>query len=253
MKPLYFLATLPFIFSLPACNKDDNNNPNGTKLLDFYTEELNPNTTTFTYNSEKQIVKEENSEEINTIDIIGNKLHYTEYRKTESRTTADATFNLNAAGNIESGHGTFSYSATSPYTSEMGFTYDSEGNLIHRADARSDGMIYTYDYAWTNGDITTVTWNVNGSPYLTITQSYDLNKMDKLKISSIQFLMQMNAFVGNVNQHLIKHAYTVYAPGTTVDQRIDFSWTLDADGYPTTQNITFLDASSSDVVRYYYK
>lgn len=253
MKPLFFLTAILLISSFPACNKDDNNNPNGTKLLDNYTQELYPDTISFDYNADNQIIKEEDNEEINTIVRNGNELHYTEYRKTESRTTADATFTLNAAGNIVSGHGDFSYSPTSPYASDFTFAYDNAGHMTNRTDARDNGMTYSYDFGWTNGDITTVAWNLNGNLYLTITTSYDLNKTDKLKIDGNQFLMQMNSFVGNHNQHLPMHSFTVFAPGTTVVQQYDFAFSLDADGYPETQTVTGLDNPYSDVLHYHYK
>jgi len=253
MKPLFFLSALLFIFSLPACNKDDNNNPNGIKLLDYYTEELYPNTTSFTYNSDNQIIKTEDNEETNTLVINGNQLHYTEYRKSESRTTADATFTLNAAGNIASGHGNFEYALGSPFSADFTFTYDNAGNLTKRTDVRSDGMTNSYELGWTNGDNTSVRWIYHDSLYLTITTSYDLSKPDKLKIGSNYFLMQMNSFVGNHNQHLPNHSFTVFAPGTTKVQQYDFSFSLDGDGYPVTQNINNLDGIYSDVYHYHYK
>jgi len=254
MRILFFLASLLFIISFPACNKDDDNNPNPTlKLLDYYTLTNYPDTVSFEYNSSGQLNREESTEEIHTLTINGNQLHYTEYRKDETRTVADATFTLNAAGNIASGHGDFSYNQAGIYSADFTFTYDNAGNLIKRTDARNNGMTYSYDYVWTNGDITSIRWNLNDTLYLTISLSYDLNLEDKLQLDENTFFMAMNDFVGNHNKHLRTHSNTVFAPGSIIEQRYDFGFTVDSDGFPLIQTVTSLDNPYSDVLHYFYK
>src|SRR6187200_238823 len=123
MRILIFLASLLFIISLPACNKDDDNNPSGARLLDHYTTTAYPDTYHFDYNGSDQIIKTEYEEARTNIDISGNQLHFTEYRKLESREVSNATYTLNAQGNIISGHGSYSYNQSSPYTADITYVY----------------------------------------------------------------------------------------------------------------------------------
>ncbi len=252
MRPLLLLAMLFLLYSLPSCNKDDNNNPNAIKELAFSTSSKNSDTTSYAYNSTGQLIKFEDKEDRDSVGINGNQLHYTEYRKTESRTTADATFNLNAQGNVISGHGNFSYSIAAPYTTDFTFTYDSAGHMTNRTDARNDGMTYSYDFIWTNEDMTSIIWKLNGNLYLTVAMDYDLNLLDKMGIGGAQFTMPMNSFIGITNQHLEKHQYTIFAPGPNIQDEYNYIYALDGDGYPSTLMITGIGNPFSDLITYYY-
>jgi hypothetical protein len=253
MRSYFFPAILLFISAFLACNKDDNNNSNQLKLLDYTTSDYYPDTSFYRYNNNNQIIGFEAYGDSSYITINGNQLHFTEYRKTESRTTAFATFTLNAEGNVISGLGSFSYDLSSPYTAIFSFTYDAEGHMTNKTEARSDGMTYSYDFGWTNGDLTTITWNFNGNLYLTNYLSYDVNSGNKLKIDNATFFIPVNDFTGKGSAHLIKGEYSIFAPGTTIDNMLDFTYTLDADGYPLTETVDEVSPAYHEVTTYHYQ
>jgi YD repeat-containing protein len=252
MRILFFLASLLFIFTSPACNKDDDNNPSGARLLDHYSTTLYPDTYSFDYNGSDQIVKTENEEDRTNIDISGNQLHFTEYRKQESREVANATFTLNAQGNIISGHGSFSYNQSSPYTADITYVYDGAGNLVSRTYVRSDSMTYAYLYTWANGDVTEIAWTLNNNPYLIQYYEYDLSLEDKLKLDEEKFQAAVNSFVGNANQHLPKRRYTIFANDPTIVQDYTFTYSLDSEGFPDILTVDGVSAVYHDVVTYHY-
>ncbi len=253
MKALLFFAAIVCLSYLSACNKDDNNQNNGTKLLISYTSSLYLDTINYSYNSSNELIQTEDLEDRSTITINGNQLHYIEYRKTESRQVADATFTLDAAGNVVTGQGSFSYSISSPYTTQFTFTYDASGNMINRTDARSGGMTYSYDFTWSNGDMVSQIWKLNGALYATNNFIYYTDKDDKNQINGYNFLSATNSFTGNSSRHLFKNISTIFAPGTTVTDEYGYAYTLDADGYPTTATITGITIPSTDIAVYHYQ
>ena len=253
MRILIFLASLLFIISLPACNKDDDNNPSGARLLDHYTTTAYPDTYHFDYNGSDQIIKTEYEEARTNIDISGNQLHFTEYRKSESHEVSNATYTLNAQGNIISGHGSYSYNQSSPYTADITYVYDNAGNLVSRTYVRSDGMTYAYLNTWTNGDITSIAWTLNNNPYLVLYYEYDLNLENKLKLDEENFEAAVNSFVGNANQHLPKRRYTIFANDPTIVQEYTYAYSLDSEGFPDTLTIDGVSTVYHDVVTYHYK
>ncbi len=250
MKKLFCLIALISTLYLIACNKDDNNPTGKTKQVTGYTTSQYKDTVSFNYNSAGQIIRVQDVEAVFTYDISGNQLHYTEDRKIGGL-VGDATFTLDASGKIVSGHGSFSYST--PFTSQFTFTYDGSGNLTNRTDVRSDGNTWSYDYIWTNGDITSEKWNQNGSLYFTEFYEYDSNLADKNKLDGLKFLNTTNSFLGNSNQHLLKRTYSNFAPGTTTVQEATFAFSLDADGYPKNSTITYITTPGTDIVVYYYQ
>jgi len=256
MKAYLFSTCLTVLFFLTACNKDDDNhNPVGiTKFLSHYTTTLFPDTVNIDYNSQDQIIHTESSEDRTTIDISGSQLHYVDFRKTENREVANATFTMNGGGNVISGQGSFSYVANAPYTSQFTFTYDGQGNLIKRIDARSNGITWTYEYTWTNGDLTKVKW-INGDfLYLTQFIEYDTNKEDKNKLDGYKFLTITNSFFGNSSQHLRKRIYDNFDPGSTIVHEYAFSYILDTDGYPVTETIRGIsNQNDTDILNYHYQ
>lgn len=255
MKSALLIAGVIAIALNTGCKKNetDPNDGGTTKLLQKYTSTQYHDTISFGYNTIGQMIRSEGSEDRSTFEFTGNQLTYKEFRKTENRTTATATFNVNAQGNVVSGQGTFSYNLNAPYTAQFTFEYDGSGNLIKRTDARSDGNTWSYEFTWTNGDITTIKWINNGALYLTQTIAYYTDKEDKNKVDWDKFLSGTNSFFGNSNSHLRKHQQVVFAPGSTVTQEYSYDYTLGADGYPTMSEVTGITTPGTDVITYYYQ
>lgn len=254
MKPYFFLTTLTALLFLAACKKDKTVDPiDKTKLLKSITSSRYNDTTSFAYNSSGQMIQTEGSEDRSTISVSGNQLHFVEFRKTENRETANATFTLNAQGNVVSGQGSFSYNLSAPYTAQYAFAYDGAGNLISRTETRNNGDVWLREFTWTNGDITTIKWIFNGALYLTINMEYYTDKEDKIQLDWDKFLTGTNSFFGNSNQHLIKHTETIFAPGSTVTQEYEFAYNLDTDGYPSTATVTGITSPSTNILTYYYQ
>jgi len=251
MKPLIFLSALLFIFTLSACNKDDNNN--GHPNLDYSVSDLTNDTLFFDYDNHGDLNVFEDSGDSTYYTINGNLLHFINYKKSEKRTIADATFTLNSDGNIISGHGNFSYTLANPFSSDYTFTYDNAGNLTNINEVRSDGSYYEDAFVWINGDIIYINYINNGSTYYTRTLTYDLTKEDKIKINKESFLMPMNSHIGNMSRHLEQHEYSIYPPNTMGQYIYDFTYTLDQDGFPTLLSIFETDNSSTEVITYHYK
>jgi len=250
---LFPVALIPLLF-FTACNKDDDNSGGDTtKLLSYYTESMYPDTVSFGYNTNDEIILVEGNEDRQTIDINGNQLHYIEFRKTENREVANATFTMNSEGNVVSGQGSFSYSIGSPYTSQFTFTYDSQGNLVNRTDTRSDGHTVAYQFTWANGDLVKNEWIYNDTLYFTQYYEFNTNVEDKIELDWNKFLMGTNSFFGNNTKHLVQHSYDVYAPGSTIVHEYNITFNLDSDGYPITSTYTGISTPSTNVITYHYQ
>jgi len=111
MNKYSILFALSLLLLLTSCDKDDPHNPDpNKKVLDFIETITSPDSMFFEFNSAGQLIRQENiGDELVTADPNGNQVHIVEFRTYENRTVADATFTLNAAGNIATGQGNISY------------------------------------------------------------------------------------------------------------------------------------------------
>jgi len=221
--------------------------------LDYTTSSKTTSPWVYTYNAEGQLIGYENNDYKYSLDVNGSQLHFLLFYYPENRPFIDAVYTLNADGNIASGHGNFTYDINAPYSSDFTYEYGPNGELFERAEVRSDGTFYHSDLFWTNGDLTSIIWQKNGSLYATDFLEYDTHTPDKLQISQDLFYMPINDFVGKLNQHLEKRSYTILAPNTTAAYSYTFTFDLDNDGFPTTLNLDTSDGIYHEVISYYYQ
>jgi hypothetical protein len=234
-----------------ACNKDEN--PSSSKRLDFTTSTLSAGYSVYTYNTARQIIGYETDNYNSTITDNGNELHLLVFNKTENRTVVDGVYALNAEGNVISGVIAFTDNINDPYTSNIAYEYNNNGFMVKRTDVRSNGNTYTSDLIWTNGDLTSIIWTKNGSPYVTDFFEYNTGTADKLGITQDLFYMPMNDFVGKVNKHLPKRSYTLVAPSTTPATDYTYTFDLNSDGYPSTLTLDNTVNSYHEVISYHYQ
>lgn len=247
-----FLALIPFL-TLLSCNKDDDANPSGKKTLDFIQYTTYPDSAYYDFNSMGQIIREEASESRSTVTINGDQLHLVEYRKTESRNVADITYHLNAAGNVESGTGSISYIQSEPYTSAYSFEYNSDGYMTRRTDTRSNGDTWSFNYYWTNGDLTKMEWVYQGALYVTFYYEYDTSLEDKLQLDYNKLPIGNTSWTGKSSKHLPVRNYRIWAPGTDITGDYHYDYTLDSDGYIASYVVTDDPLTYTDTIIYHYK
>lgn len=253
MKTYLFFSVLVLVLFFSACNKDDDNPGGKTKLLDYYNSTSFPDTTRFDYDASKRLIQTDDGGSLRTIQLNGNQLHYIDFRTSENREVANATYTLNAEGNVISGQGSFSYNIGGSYTSNFTFLYDGTGNLITKTDTRSNGESRRYEYTWTNGDMTKLKWIFADTLYFTQFFEYDTNLDDKIKIDWYKFATATNSFFGNSNQHLRNHTYDIFAPGSTIVHENEFTYTFDSEGYPVTSTGTGITNPGTETTSYHYQ
>jgi len=257
MNKYAILFALSLSLLLPACDKDDPHDPDPTpkKVLDFIENTFYQDTLFYEFNSAGQIIRQEvtNDERV-TVDVNGNQLHIVEYRIYESRTVADVTFTLNAAGNIATGQGNISYNMGSPYTADYTYTYNNDGYLTERTDVRSNGDKWTYKYYWTNGDLTKWEWLQKDTLYLTFDFEYEGSIPDKIQLdyNKLSFLGN-TSWTGKSSAHLVTRNSRFFAPSTTYAYDYTYDYTLDPDGYVTSYIIGDNIGTFADSVVYHYK
>ena len=234
-----------------ACNKDDDN-PSSSKRLDFTTSTLSAGYSVYTYNTAGQIIDYDRSDYKYSLTDNGSELHLVVFNKAENRVAIDGVYTLNADGNIISGVIAFALDLNHPYTSNFTYEYDNNGYMIKRTDVRSNGITFTSDLVWTNGDLTSVIWKQNGNDYVTDVLEYS-GTADKLGITQDLFYMPMNDFVGKVNKHLPKRGYSLMAPSSTPTSDYTFTYDLNNDGYPSTLTLDDSDNSYHEVITYHYQ
>jgi len=257
MNKYGLLSAFSLILFITACDKDDphNPNPNTGKILDFIEFTTSPDSLFYEFNNAGQIIRQEDlNSERTTVEVNGNQLHIVEYRTYESRTVADVTFNLNAAGNIATGQGNISYNIGSPYTTNYNYQYDNNGYLSERSDVRSDGDKWSYKYYWTNGDLTKWEWLHKDTLYLTFNFEYTGSIPDKIQLDYNKlFLIGNTSWTGKSSAHLVTRSSRFFAPSTTNAYDYTYDYTLDSVGYVTSYIIGDNIGTYADTVIYHYK
>jgi hypothetical protein len=194
----------------------------------------------YTYDIQGRLTKEEDAHEIVTFEFNSNTVSIKEFKKSENRFVSDISGTTDNAGRITSLTGNFSYTANSPYTEQVNFTYDADGYLTQFKRTRPNSLIvFTYDYTVTDGDYTKMVYSVTGGSGATqITEFYT----DKKDISGVNYLPLgygfNNGLFGKVNTHLVKHDQSTATGVLVPSWTKSLSYTLDNEGYVQTVDLT---------------
>lgn len=218
---------LPLLaISLNSCSKDDDSGSESSKIVSQVSVKNRYGTYVlkFSYDSQNRLTKIfEDAENCTTFDFSGNKVTITDAYGEGYVEVFTAT--LNAQGYI------------SVLTDEDGnttsYTYDGNGYLSKTVwGDGSDGELLC---TWDNGNL--IRENIIGNdPYIANYEYTSIVNKTNLDVYALIWgyfhvddpeLLGVNGFLGKMNTNLIKKA-------TDYDGTRSFSYTFDADGYPTT-------------------
>ncbi len=200
----------------------------------------------FTYDTQGRLVKEDDNYQTEGYEYTGNTVHITDYNKSKARIVSDITGTTDNAGRMISFTLNNTYTLNSPYTQQAVLTYDANGYLTQIKFTRlyqGNTEILTYDFTVIDGDYTKLlgTYIINGQFGSSFTEifEYYTDKNDPTGIDTYPIVYETfgynNGLFGKTNKHLIKHVQNGVVNPTWV---MDYTYTLDSNGYPQTHNLT---------------
>jgi hypothetical protein len=252
------LIAIVFILALASCKKEDNSiQPTGPTVLKHLTRiSHSPASPTrvvdFTYDAQGRLVKQENFEDIDEEIVTGNTVVYRQTRKSEgNRITALVNGTLDANGRVTTASGTTEYIQGVPIQVQWNFEYNADGYLSKYTDTRNGNDIYVFAYTYLDGDVAEMAVTRNGVYQYGVQFEYG-GIEDKIGLGQ-QYAsgFTVAGLEGKTNKHLLK-TYKSIASDHTIWNNENYTYTLDADGFPTKETITNSNNSPANVYDFTY-
>lgn len=253
MKKVF--TVLSALVMLASCKKDKNVQPNpvnGNKKLVKYTQPAYNYEQLMEYDAQGRITKEdESNSDLYTFTYGANSFTLKAIRKSENnRVVIDFSGTLDAKGRIVTVTGLQQYAQNNPQNVIFNYEYNADGYLVKLTKDFSTNPDYKYEFSYTNGDLTESKYFENGVYKHSIFYEYYLDKPEKTELTQFYSLgPQVTMLEGKPNAHLTKHAKLINA-NNTVSWTYDYSYDLDAEGYPVKMVIS--NGNTSWTTFFYY-
>ena len=134
------------------------------------------------------------------------------------------------------------------------YTYNAEGYLIQKKVVKvSSGIINTTDHSYENGNLVSSKSYQNGILRYSHQYSYYTDKLNKFNVDiydQFDHKHMIGSYFGKLNRHLLKSwSYTSFPANASHSS--EYSYTLDADGYPVKQ--THVDDGYSSFINFVFQ
>lgn len=212
--------------------------PQPTKLLREMINYDNNDFVRYTFNSNDEVIQEENEESLVTIVKNGSTVTVKDSNTMEKRVTWLFTGQLDAQGRLVSGSSVNTpFASLPPYYDAHTYTYNKAGYMIQRSINRNNGQtLFDFYYSYQNGNMTRMDVMRNGVSYYSTVRTFS-NIPDKNKINNDRFMVKNN-FTGKTNTHLPTTVAGLDAAGK-VSWTCTLTYNMDPDGYPTRVEQTY--------------
>ncbi|HLP95913.1 MAG TPA: DUF4595 domain-containing protein [Saprospiraceae bacterium] len=233
---------LSLLVLLSACKKDDPVIETSKKLVKMTNANKASDFIAIEYDAQGRVTKSADESDEVTITYNGNEVKIKEWRTTENREVFSFTGKLNEKGYVTQGIAVSQYNQSSVTGQTFTFEYNNDGYMTKKTRTDSNGDVYVYEYTYSKGNMTAYKVYRNGVFDWGGTWEYSDTPADKSNLNWEQF-NGPNKFTGKTNK-LLPSKYT----GST-GWYVNFSYTLDNQGYPTSVTSTYDDG---DVYKFLY-